>query len=406
MSTAHVGARTARVSWPERDVPGDLKTRAGAASWWISRRRIGTAGLLQGNVPGYVTRSVMTPPRQQKRSVSLVDVAKLAGVSPSTVSGVFRSPSSGYVVAAATRQKVLEAAAQIGYRPNSLARAMRRQRFQQIGFLVQKPHRSLNVLPESLSGVFDALDEANHHLMFIGLSPNYTAATHALPASFQAECIDALVVDSTPSHPPEMAQALRGSRFPVVYLNCALPTQAVYVDDQKAAQDATLYLINKGRKRIVFFSFLYPWAQRHSSFDVRRQAYFQTMAAAGLKAAEYCPSFDADWIASLEPHFRGRHRPDGIVCYHDMDAVVLQRLTSRLGLRIPDDVAVIGFNGATAATLSPAPIATMQIPWYDMGFAAAKMALQLSEQPDLRDLPSTVFQARLVEDLCGSGGVI
>jgi DNA-binding LacI/PurR family transcriptional regulator len=342
----------------------------------------------------------------RSRSVGLVEVARLAGVSPSTVSGVFRDTDEKYSVSPATRAKVMDAANQLGYRPNSMARAMRRQRFQQIGFLVRQPERTIRLVPESLAGVFDAATAAGYHLMFIAMPPAYTRENHALPQSFQEECIDCLVADGTLTAVREVAQILSSARFPVVHMNMNHRTNAVYMDDAAASREATEHLIKKGHKRIVFFNYRRASHDSHYSFAARRSTYFQVMAEAGLIAREISLPVTDDWLAVTEQQFKGANRPDALLCYNDEDAVMAQRATARLGLRVPTDLAMVGFNGAAAAVYSPSPITTMQIPWYDLGHAATEMALKLSLDRSVPELPSQILRAKLVEGVFGAGAVI
>jgi DNA-binding LacI/PurR family transcriptional regulator len=342
----------------------------------------------------------------RSRSVGLVEVARLAGVSPSTVSGVFRDASETYSVSPATRAKVMEAATRLGYRPNSLARAMRRRRFQQIGFLVRQPERTIRLVPETMAGVFDAATAAGYHLMFIAMDPRFTREGHVLPQSFQEECIDCLVADGTLTSVRDVAQMLKGARFPVVHMNMNHAFNSVHVDDTAAAREATAYLLAKGHRRVVFFNYQRASHDSHYSFQARRSAYFEVMAEAGLAAREISLPVDADWMQATEAQLQGDRRADALLCYNDEDAIMVQRVTARLGLRVPADIEIVGFNGALATGFSPNPITTMQIPWYDMGRAAAEMALALSLDTTVTELPSRMFKAKLVEGVFGVGAVL
>lgn len=345
-------------------------------------------------------------PIPHRRSVGLVDVARLAGVSPSTVSGIFRHPTEGYSATPETRAKVLEAAQRLGYRPNGLARAMRRQRFQQVGFLVLKHQLAFNVMPESLVGVFDATTAANNHLVLIGIDAGFNASTDVLPQSFQEECIDCLVVDGTLGFTTELARVLQGSRFSAVYLNLAMPFNAVYVNDPAAARAATLHLLKKGHEKTAFFSLERPLRNAHYSFEARRSAYFKTMSEAGLAAREVSLPVEKGGDEAMAEFLRSKDRPRALVCYHDLDAVAVQRVALQLGLRFPSDLDLVSFNGARAASLAPVPLTTMKIPWYEMGKASVRMALDLVNHPERAQISSTVFDATLVENFAGDGAVL
>jgi len=334
--------------------------------------------------------------KKSDRPVRMVDVARLAGVSLMTVSGAFREAGDDYSVAPKTRERVLAAAAKLGYRPNSMARAIRRQQFRNIGFLVVKTPHYLWLLPSSLAGVFDGLNDGGFHLSFIGLPPNFDAASHVLPKSFQEESIDALIVDNTLGISNETKEILSTSRFPVVHLNHRAKHNAVWIDDEQAMTQAVQHVVAKGYRKPAFFAFQQRMSDQHYSYDTRRMTCARCLTEAGLPARELIVSDRPAGYAEAEAALRRRDRPDVLICYSDLDALFVQRVTTLLGLKIPDDLGLITFRG-DAVALSPVPLTHMMIPWYEMGAEAARMALQLGAREARKILPAVRFEASLVE---------
>lgn len=324
---------------------------------------------------------------------TLKDVARLAGVSAMTVSGVFRDPSDGYSVMPETRARVEAAAAKLGYRPNSVARAMRNRHFHDIGLLVVKPPEYLRTMPATMAGVFDELNSANYQLTMIGLPPDTGA--ERLPKSFAERCIDALIVDHTMGVPREIRQLVSNAAFPHVALNHRDAVNAVYIDDLGAAVEATRLLITRGRQRIAFFSFETRLRDQHYSFDERRRGYFTSMGEAGLPAREISlpDRLEGGHAAAIEV-LRRTPRPDALLCYSDADAVYVQRALLLLGLRVPEDIALVTFQG-DAYGYSPVDLTMMRIPWYQIGRVAAAMALAAAKTGPRAEVPAREFKTTL-----------
>jgi LacI family transcriptional regulator len=329
--------------------------------------------------------------RNETNRPTLLDVARLAGVSAMTVSGVFRDPSDGYPVKAETRARVEAAAAKIGYRPNSVARAMRSRQFRDIGLLVVKPPQYLKLIPPTMAGVFDELNEANFQLTLIGLPP--APHTERIPRSFTERAIDSLIVDYTIGLPNEIRQQISAASFRTVSLNYRQPFNSVYVDDFAAATEATQYLIERGYRRIAFFSYHGRYRDAHPSIDERRRAFYVVMNNAGLVAREISVPDRPEGHKVAEEILRETPRPDALLCYGDSDAIFVQRALYRLNLKVPTDIALFTFKG-DAYGFSPVPLTMMSIPWYDMGRAAARMAIELTNSADTPK-PSVVHRAVL-----------
>lgn len=322
----------------------------------------------------------------------MVDVARLAGVSAMTVSGVFRDPSDGYPVNPETRARVQAAAAQLGYRPNSVARAMRNRSFHDIGLLVVKPPRYLRTTPYSMAGVFDVLNEKNYQLTLIGLPPDISP--ERVPKSLGERCIDSLIVDHTMGVSREISSVVTAAAFPAVSLNHNGPVNSVHVDDNESCGELTRHLISRGYKRIAFFSYSANHRDAHYSFEERRKAYFIAMAEAGLAAREISvPERPQGHLAAAEI-FRQKPFPDAVVAYSDFDAVFLQRPLTALGLKVPDDVAIATFQ-TDAFGYSTVDLTLMRIPWYEMGRAAADMAIEAAAAGMRVELPSRAFKAEI-----------
>lgn len=332
------------------------------------------------------------------RPARLVDVAKLAGVSAMTVSNVLRPPHpDAPPVSTATRERVMEAVQQLGYRPNALARAVRQRRFQHIGYLTRAQGHRLYIMDEVLTGLIEGAGRSGFHVTLVSL-PNAPGEgeQHFIPPSLREACVDAMILDNYQGIPLAVRSTLTMARLPLVSMNDDHPVNAVGVDEVAAAKTATHHLIDRGCRKIVFFSRRFPLLEEHHSYKDRRAGYHQAMSEAGLTARELTVEEKAG-ETEIDELLRSKRRPDAILCYMDDDTLLVYRVARRLGLRVPQDLAYVGFNGGRAAEYAPLPLTTMALPWYQMGLKGCELALSLVNGAAGLQLPSVKLDATLIQ---------
>lgn len=322
--------------------------------------------------------------------IKLSDVARHAGVSMMTVSNVLAGRGGFNAQTAAT---VHEVARQLGYRPNTAARAMAQRRFGSIALLLGETQISSTLPPAFLDGVEDALAETDEHLVVARLPDTKLTDPEYVPAILRHWMADGLLVNYHVNVPERMVELIEKTQLPAIWVNVKRDHDAVRPDDEGIAADLTRRLIDLGHRRIVYADFNTPigkMPQHYSSLD-RREGYRRAMEAAGLM-----PSFAGrpdgceDYFGLVEAVLKRRNRPTAVITYAAFDASCFLHVATRLGLSVPRDLSVAAFDVASPQVLNW-KLATMIIPERAVGLQAvhllrAKIAAPSAPLP-MRKLP-------------------
>lgn len=323
----------------------------------------------------------------------MTDVAQAAGVSQSTVSMVLNH-MSGARLSAATRTRVLDAAVQLGYRlprrdaaaaPAAVAGAAPRRNL--IGYLVDE----ISTSPHPVVSVDGARDAAweNDCLLQIAVTRSHAEQEAAAIAALLAQPALLGVVYSTIfTRATTLPAALRG--VPVVLLNChddsaRVPT--IVPGEVAGGHAATERLIAAGHQRIGFINGE-PWMEAAQD---RFKGYRRALATADLPFDAGLVR-DGDWMAgtgfdaTLALMALARP-PTALFCANDLMALGALEALKQLGKRVPQDVALIGYDDQEIARHTRPPLTTMLLPNYEMGRAAVEALLALAGQPDEASRP-------------------
>jgi LacI family transcriptional regulator len=303
------------------------------------------------------------------------DVAKLAGVSVATVS---RAVHGGDGMTAATRTRVLEAAEKLGFRPNSIAQSLKLQRSTTIGLLT-----------DDLEGVFTMLmargieDEATGAGFGVFLCNSYgdLQRERLHLESLLAKQVDGVILLSGYRVRERSAPAVALLGVPVVYLyqyTSEIAVPAILPDDRGGGRIGIEHLVEVGRRRISFINGPSHYEATHARLDGVRSA----LADAGLKLEPGLIRWGDKWYEDvgyqLARELMGLSEPpDAIFCASDSLAFGAIAAMTELGIRIPEDVSIVGFdNRSRAAHVRPA-LSTVALPLYELGRRAAEVLLEL-----------------------------
>lgn len=336
-----------------------------------------------------------SPGRQMRgqSAVTMKKVAERAGVSIMTVSLALRGDASGSRISEETRQRVLEAARALRYRPNARGRALRSGCTNTIGLYAGYGYVNVRLpfFTEVVSGLQEGCEQFKKDLLLYGIFHGYT------PEDIFTELadgrIDGLVVKMPPEDP--VAERLLDSQLPVVAVADPLPgIPSVVVDDAPGSRLLARHLIERGYRRLVYVGCrgaVIP-AMR------RREAFLQTAAEAGLEveeAEEILPHTPGSYDAFLQSLLASeRQTPAAIVCWNDQVALQVLADCRRQRIRVPEEIAVAGFDGCPTPSEDVWSLTTVRAPWA----AAARTAVQyLNDLLEGKSLPQeTVLPVELI----------
>jgi DNA-binding LacI/PurR family transcriptional regulator len=276
--------------------------------------------------------------------VTSLDVAARAGVSRSAVSRVF---TPGASVSPKTAKKVREAAEALGYRPNVLARAMLTGKSRIIGLVVA--YLDNHFYPQALELLSGALEREGYHVLVFMASQTAGEIDEVVEQILDYQ-VDGLVLASV-ALSSDLARRCRASGVPVVLFNRrqgAVGELAVVSDNRAGGRMAAEHLIALGRRRIGYVA---GWEGASTQRD-REAGLMEALRAAGLGLfAREVGDFDPDAAReAARAMFATRDRPDAVFVANDyMAFMVMDVLRFELGLRVPEDVAVVGFDDVPTA---------------------------------------------------------
>jgi LacI family transcriptional regulator len=318
---------------------------------------------------------------------TIKDLARKLGVSPSTVSRALRGHPD---ISPATKRRVAEAAEKYHYHPNQLAQSLQKKRSSVIGVIVPaiRHHFFSNVI----SGIEELAYDNGYTIMVC--QSNETLAreilnVQALVANRVAGLLIAISSETTTHE--HLSRAMR-QHVPLVQFDRVveeLPTGKVVVDDYAAAFGAVEHLIASGYRRIGHMAGQEGIALNRKRFEGYRDA----LKAHGLPLEEkfhlHGGYREEDGRAGAERYMAMDELPEAILAINDPVAVGLYTRFKEAGVRIPDDVALVGFSDTPAAALIDPALTTVYQPAFDMGRTAVSLLLrQFAEGADFR--PETV----------------
>lgn len=309
-------------------------------------------------------------------AATLSDVAAKAGVSKVTVSAVLNGSRSNTRVSDATRQRILVAAAELRYRPNAIARSLRRRKTNIIGFY--SGHGVVNAqnpfLTSVIGGLQTACDDHRKDLLLHGLFRG--RSVDDIYDELLNGTIDGLVLIAFPDNP--LVDRLAHAPLPAVMIADSVPTiPAVVVDDAGGSRMLAEHLAEKGHRRI-----LYRMAPDARQSALRRYEAFRAAAASlGMTLVHVSHAPHPGRLTQEEKAILtgpSGVRPTAMACW--MDGFVGHALPdiAALGLRVPEDLAIVGFNG-NHATPNPDLPTTILAPWVQVAETAVSVLVARME---------------------------
>lgn len=272
-------------------------------------------------------------------SVTAADVAKLAGVSRSTVSRAF---TPGASISGKARDKILEAARELGYQPNAIARMLISKQTQVVGVVIN----SLNTNPfyaTLLAYLSEELQKRNFKVMLFSM-PGDSSVDELIPQVMQYKVAAIIIISSQLSS--EMAQVSHQAGIPVILLNRTIrqgSTFNISSDNVQIGRLAADVLLDEGHKRLAFIGGT-PDTSTHTQ---RWRGFSKRVKDRGGKITSFAMgdyNYSDSRTAALEV-FNKEPYPTGIFCVSDIAAMATMDVARySLGLKIPDDVSLIGVD--------------------------------------------------------------
>lgn len=321
------------------------------------------------------------------RKTTIREVARAAGVGIGTISRVLNSSSQ---VSQETRARVNQAIRRLGFRPNAQARRILKHRSEIVCFLLSNRDFLHPFHARILQGVESYASSLKHHVLFAVLhySPRVAPEKIDLPPVLQEHgLIDGVILAGTIY--PNLLRRIESIRMPfVAFSNNVVGTDGNHLYDQVGFDDfsgtlqATRYLIAQGHRLIDFAGDVsYPWIQRR--FDGYRKA----MRENKLKPVSVVPRNPDGFVdfgqKSAAKILAQRTPPSAVVAGNDETAYGLWMSLRRQGVKVPDEVSLVGFDDREEALLMDPPLSTVRVHKEEIGQTCMKMLLERLHHPQM-----------------------
>jgi DNA-binding LacI/PurR family transcriptional regulator len=329
---------------------------------------------------------------------TMYDVARLAGVSQPTVSRILNHHDTNIPVSDETREKVLAAVQQLGYRPNTIARSLRTQRTQTIALLLADIS---NGFYHPIARAIQDVAREYEYEVFISNSDHLYKNEKLFCEAVLRRSVDGVIMVPIHLTYEDLNQFVSQVQVPMAILGEHINHQAidmVYVNDEKATYEGTQWLLQRGYTRIGFIGVpdnLPPGPRRF-------RGYLRAITEAGLNPDPRFIQHDGDF--TLEGGARAAQKliqvgelPSAVVVLNDLMAIGLILGLQEAGYHIPDDIAVLGFDDIAEATIVRPALTTIAQDARDIGLKLAHMLFERIENPDSR--PQQVYEStyRLIQ---------
>jgi LacI family transcriptional regulator len=319
--------------------------------------------------------------------VTIKQVAEAAGVSIGTASMVLNDKAPLH--REKTRQKVLEAARQLGYRPNSFRWALRTGRFNAIGMLVGT-RSNTSTLFDDFWAIQEELRAREQHLIVASIEDDKLTNPRQLPRILREWCVDGLLIKYSAHIPARMIELVRESRVPAVWLNSQQPADCVFPDDLEASREAGRRLLALRHRRVGYLSFV---KEGHYSVRDRAEGCQQVWRDAGLTPrmvmVESQPNTALQATergALARKLLAGPDRVTAVVTYEADEALSVYQAALQLGLRVPQDLSIVTFS-PRPVVLGAFVITTCVIPFWAVGQISARMLMEKIAKPKSKPSP-------------------
>lgn len=307
--------------------------------------------------------------------ITIKKIAELANVSTATVSKVLNGKDQ--YISEETRKRILDIVEKEGYIPNGIAKSLKIKKTKTIGLII--PDVMNPFFAEIARGAEDAAEEKGYTIVICN-SDNRFSKEEKYLSILQEKMVDGVIMTATESN---TSQTIERCNIPIVLVDRDLqmdkPIGRITVNNEEGTFMATSYLIGKGCKNICFISSKIV----NKLSKERLQGYKKALEENGFPVDEnkiYLESFNVETGYKGVNELLKKGHMDGICCGNDLIAIGAIRALKEKGLKVPDEVKVIGFDDISISKYVEPPLTTIRQPIYEIGRESVNMLLSIIEK--------------------------
>lgn len=330
-----------------------------------------------------------------RKEVTIYDIARELQVSPSTVS---RALKDHYSIGRTMTEAVKRLAKERGYRPNSIAASLRRNKTNTIGVMISWVNRPF--ISSLISGIEEVASVKGYNVIISQSHDSFDNEVANARALYNSRIAGLVVSLAMETDAYEHFRQFAENDIPIVFVDRVSETfdaDKVVIDNYSAGFQATQHLIEQGCRRIAHIA----GAQHRNVYKERKQGYLSALRQHGLPVdesliitgntlnAEEGQTMAGQLLSLAEP-------PDGLFASNDTSAVSAIQVARQKGLCVPKDLAVIGFNNDPVSMIIDPPLSTVAHPAVNMGKIAAQQVLKHKEYKDIVTSETITLRTQLI----------
>ncbi len=335
-----------------------------------------------------------------KHRIQLKDLAERLGVNVATVSKALKDYPD---ISEKTKQKVRALANELNYLPDTQAGALRGKKSFIIGLIV--PEIVHYFFSNVIKGVMDHVEEQGYRLLITLSNNSIVREEKQLKLLFGTKVDGILVSLANETQNTEHFSFLRDFEVPVVLFDKvadSLPFSQVIVNDEKGAYDATMHLIRRGCKRIAHIRGPKNPSNAVNRFEGYKRALKEMKISFDPALVKECVDVVyQEGYDHTQELLKSKDAPDGIFAVTDQVGVGAMNAALDAGIRIPEDLKIVGFSDSQSAQISRPALTTIHQPGYEIGEMAAKLLIeeigQMAKSPTLFQPKKTIVGTRLIK---------
>lgn len=330
------------------------------------------------------------------RNTTILDIAKKLKISASTVS---RALNDYPDIKEETKIQVKELANKLNYWPNPIARSLKNNKTNVIGVIV--PEIKHDFFSSAISGIEEVAYHSGYIILVCQSNESYEREVINTRALMHQRVAGLIVSISQSTVNGDHFRALINRSMPLVFFDRALKdisTYKVIIDDAQSSYTAVTHLINRGRKKIAHFT-------GPKELEICKQrfiGYKNALKKAGLPLSKdfvlYSKGLhEIDGYNSMDSLFKKNIIPDAIFAVNDPQAVGAFQRIKEAGLKIPEEIAIVGFSNNKITSMIEPPMTTVNQPSFEMGKKAAEILIELIENKKIKNQNKTItLEAELI----------
>jgi LacI family transcriptional regulator len=328
------------------------------------------------------------------KDVTIYDIAKALDISPATVSrGLKDHPG----LRKDTKKRIMEAARQMGYQHNMFARNLRVKKTNTIGVII--PRLNSYFMSTVIAGMEQVANDRGYILIISQSQESVKKEVASVNTMFNSRVDGILVSLASDTENIDHFNAMLKKEIPILFFDrVAEHTKctSIIIDNTRAGYDATKHLIDQGCQRIVHIG----GSLRRNVYAERLKGYRHALTEGGIAYDENLVMItnlsEQDGSEAAQQIMKMNPRPDGIFCANDTTGVACIQELTQAGIKVPEQIAVVGFNNDPIARVIDPNLTTIHYPGHEMGEIAATTLLNALNNSQAGNLNTLVLRHNLI----------